>query len=178
MNNIVRKRLSETIAIAAVFATLITAISIGVLFINAQETDKLSKELQLMAEKTLTAKRNQLISKEVPIRGFGPIRRAFQYRNENGKIVGAGFSIRIDIYNARMGIFVVTDDKGRIRSSRVWPGVSGIRAEELRIYMTQREKGSKGGLAPFSDINSLEFSVTTAFDETARIVRSWEGSKK
>lgn len=178
MNSLVRKRLYEILAISAVCSVLITAITAGLLFVDIRETDEFSGQLTKMAEKALGVKGAALKQKEIFVRDFGEIHRAFQYRNKAGKLIGAGFSLRLSINNAPIGIFVITDDKGRICSSAAWPGVSGTRAENLSIYLSQREKGLNGGLDPTANIKTLDFAVTTAQEKASRIARTLEGSDK
>jgi len=177
MNSIVRKRLTEIAVAAAVFAALVTAVAAGTLFIHSKETERLSLALRPMAEKALGVKGNRLTQREAAVRGPESIYRAFQYRDKDGKLLGAGLSIRIALNNAGMGVFAITDERGRVRAIEAWPGVSGVRAEELGTYLDQREKGSQGGLGPSADRQKLEYSVEAALGEAALFVRSWDGSK-
>ena len=175
MNRIIRDRLTA-IAVSALFtAFLTTAVAFALHLVDRREAEREYQYLLPLAEKSFGAQAKHLVVLERSVRGLGPARRTFVYKNKGGKVLGAGISVRIDAAEGAIGLYAVTDEKGRVRATRPWPGLAGVRGQELEAFLKNRETGTSGGLAPSVDIPALEFSVSCAVDQAVRFLRVGEG---
>lgn len=175
MNGVLKEKAAETAAAAAIIAVLIVVISLGALFVDGLEGGRLSAALTPMAAKSLSSSGIDINQRQVPTRGFSPVRRAFLYTSKAGKLLGAGLSVEISAVDWEAELLIVTDERGRARSMALRGGLSGIRAEELETYILHRGKGTGQGLGPASDVRSLEYSIQVALEDAALFVRSKAG---
>ncbi len=173
-----RERLAEIAAAASILAVIAAAITLGVLFLSRMDLDLFSARMVPLAVQSLGQSGERLAATEIPNRGFRSVRRAVVFRNKSGAVAGAGFSMSLEIQGAALGVFLITDEKGRVHHADVWPGVSGLRAEELRTYLKHRGKGTTGGLDPAVDLEYMEFSVHEAMEEASSFFHSWKGMQK
>ena len=175
MNSIVKERAAETLAAAVLVALLSAAVALGALVQERTEADRISEYLVGMAQRSLAGSDGSLVPTSISYRVSLPMRRAFQMRTRDGRKAGLGISVIVKGPYWSTELLVVTDNQGRIRSAASREGASGIHAEELDIYLRQREKGTSSGLGPSADFRILDYAVQAALEAAVDFARASQG---
>lgn len=171
MNSVLKERFAETAAAAALIALLSAAVALGAMVLDRFEADRVFARFSAMAQGVLVPAGTELVGTPISAHGAIPVRRVFRLSSREGRIAGTGIAVIIEGSGWSAEMLVLTDEPGRIRTSALRDGTSGVRAEELAVYLRSLEMNSSGGLGPSADLRGLEFTVRTAMEAAARIAR-------
>jgi hypothetical protein len=178
LNNSSKERAAETAAAAALVALLSTAIALGAMIQDRAESGKIVGAVERMAERLLVPSGTEVTVRPLSKRPSAPVRRAYTVYTRDGRTAGVGVTVAVEGSAWNAELLVLMDERGRIVSAAPRDGSSGIRAEELAIFLRQREKKAKGGLGAAADPGELEFSVNRALAAAVRLPSSsLEGGK-
>ncbi len=169
MNNSTKERAAETAAAAALVALLATAIALGAMIQDRAESGRIAVTVEQMAGRALVPTGTPVSARPLPKRPSPPVRRAFRVSTRDGRTAGFGVTAVVEGSAWNAEILVLMDERGRVVSAVPTEGSSGIRAEELAIFLRQREKKAKGGLGAAADTGELEFAVNRALDAALRL---------
>lgn len=178
MNNSAKERAAETAAAAALIALLSAAIALGAMIQDRAESGRIAGSVELMAERVLVPSGTAVTVRPLPKRPFLPVLRAFAVSTGDGRTAGIGVTVVVEGAAWHAELLVLMDERGRIVAAVPSEGSSGIRAEELAVFLRQREKKAKGGLGAAADPVELEYSVNRALDAAVRFPNSGTGGGK
>lgn len=171
MNNFTKEKAAETAAAAALVALLAAAIALGAMIQDRAESGSIAASLARMAERTLVPAGISVRVLPSPLRASLPVRRAFSITDRAGRRVGTGAAVVVEGYGWTGELLVLADERGRLVSTLPRNGASGIRSEELAVYLRQRERKASGGLDVSVDPRDLEFSVSRALEAALAATR-------
>ncbi len=178
MNNSAKERVAETAAAAALVALLSTAIALGAMIQDRAESARVAGSVERTAERILVPSGTALNVRPLEKRLSPPVRRAYFVSTRDGRPAGFGVTVSVEGAAWNAELLVLMDERGRIVSAVPREGSSGMRAEELAVFLRQREKKAKGGLGAAANPGELEFSVNRALDAASRLPNSNLGGGK
>ncbi len=178
MNNPSKERAAETAAAAALIALLASAVALGAMVLEGVESGRLAEAFLETAQGTLATAGPAISVKPAGTKPSLPVRRAFALSTRDGRAAGTGLTVIVEGAAWSSELLVLMDERGRIVSYAPRDGGSGIRAEELSQFLSQREKNASGGLGAAADPRDLEFAVNAALDAALRFSRSGQEAKR
>lgn len=178
MNNSAKERAAETAAAAALIALLAAAVALGAMVLEGVESGRLVEAFLEMAQKTPVTAGPAVTAKPAASRPSLPVRRAFALSTRDGRAAGTGLTVIVEGAAWSSELLVLMDERGRIVSYAPRDGGSGIRAEELALFLRQREKNASGGFGAAADPRDLEFAVDAALEAALRFSRPGQEAKR
>ncbi len=178
MNSVLKERAAETAEAAALVALLSAALALGAMVLDRVESDRLAARFSDMAPGVVVPAGTELLATPISAHAAMPVRRAFRLSTRDGRMAGTGIAVTVEGTDWSAEILILTDERGRIRTSALRDGASGVRAEELAVYLRGLEKNSSGGLGPSADLRGLEFAVQSAMAAAVRIARNGKEASK
>jgi len=171
MNSVLKERAAETAAAAALIALLSAAVALGAMVLDRVEADRVYARFSTMARGVLVPAGTELVGTPLSLHREMPVRSAFRLSTREGRVAGTGIAVIVEGSYWSAELLVLTDERGRIRTSALRDGTSGVHGEELAVYLRRLELNSSGGLGPSADLRGLEYAVKTAMEAAVRIAR-------
>lgn len=178
MTNPAKERAAETAAAAALIALLSAAVAMGAMVLERVESGRTAAAFIGMAQRTLVPAGSVLTALPSAARPSPPVRRIFTLSTRDGRAAGTGMTVIVegDAWSAEM--LILMDEHGRIVSYAPRDGGSGVRAEELAIFLRQRGKNASGGLSAAADARELEFAVNAVLETALRFSNQRQEAKR